>query len=97
MFDVLVESHVRKPTPTDLRNLPFALALHAALIAAVAAGSWFVIETVSDPGTPIVLVDYLTVRGKVGWEVYLVVLAGASEATDLAFFEAFIASFAFTD
>jgi hypothetical protein len=48
-------------------------------------------------GAKIVLVDYLTVRGKVGWEVYLVALAGDSEAADLAFFEAFIASFAFTD
>jgi hypothetical protein len=59
--------------------------------------AWRATYRTKDPsGTPIVLVDYLTVRGKVGWEVYLVVLAGASEATDLAFFESFIASFAFT-
>lgn len=48
-------------------------------------------------GAKIVLVDYLTVRGLVGWEVYLIALAGETEARDLAFFEAFIASFAFAD
>lgn len=48
-------------------------------------------------GTSILLVDYLTVRGSVGWEIYLVTLAGDTEERDLAFLEAFIASFAFTD
>jgi hypothetical protein len=40
--------------------------------------------------------DYATVHDGRGWEVLLVTAAGAGEAEDLAFFETFIATFAFT-
>ena len=39
-------------------------------------------------------VDDVTVRGRTGWEVFLVTAGGAE---DIPIFDAFAASFAFTD
>ncbi|HEU0237603.1 MAG TPA: hypothetical protein VFR14_14295 [Candidatus Limnocylindrales bacterium] len=51
----------------------------------------------NEAGNPIVLVDYLVVRGSVGWEVYLATVAGDDEAAERAFFETFIATFRFLE
>ena len=53
-----------------------------------------VFQFVNDQGQDVTLVDDVTVRGRTGWEVFLVTAGGAS---DIAVFDQFVATFAFTD
>ena len=53
-----------------------------------------VYQFVNDQGQDVTLVDDVTVRGRTGWEVFLVTAGGAS---DIPVFDQFVATFAFTD
>jgi hypothetical protein len=53
-----------------------------------------VFQFVNDQGQDVTLVDDVTVRGRTGWEVFLVTAGGAS---DIPVFDQFVATFAFTD
>jgi hypothetical protein len=48
-------------------------------------------------GNDLVFVDYATIHGGQGWEVFLITLAGEGEEDDIALFEDFVTTFEFTE
>jgi hypothetical protein len=57
-------------------------------------GVRLVYEFTNDQGQDVTFVDDITVRGRTGWEVFLVTAGGAE---DIPIFDQFVATFAFTD
>jgi hypothetical protein len=57
-------------------------------------GERLIFEFVNDQAQDVTLVDDITVRGRTGWEVFLVTAGGAS---DIPIFDRFVATFEFTD
>jgi hypothetical protein len=58
------------------------------------SGSRLIYQFTNDQGQDVTFVDDVTVRGRTGWEVFLVTAGGAE---DIPIFDQFIATFAFTD
>ncbi len=48
-------------------------------------------------GNDLVFVDYATIHGGDGWEVFLITAAGSGEDADIALFEEFVTTFEFTE